>query len=456
MKSRIAEIILLTCLIIFTSACKKDFEPMESGPINCFLTEEEKDVVEELKSNYAHSFLSADPEVSESLSALTSYLSSTKIVGLGEATHGTKEFFQFKDKLFRQLVLEEDFNAVIFEIPWGNAFVVNEFVTRGIGTADEAMDQTYYWVYDTQETRDLANWMRAYNLSLENSNPSEQIHFVGCDPQGGGFEVEKNMVYKYLEKVAPPFVDTAYQKYASLPYNDLTIYPDLDPAVRNKNREGTKYMYEFINSNREGFVASTGLYEYEVARMASHVIQHRDMMYRTQSFSQTRDSLMAIYALWWQEILAPDAKVATWAHNLHVMDNPVVNSKWMGDYLRDSLSTHYKNLAFSFSKGGLNAFYANGQGKFQSSVRKQTVQDYQCGTLNNLLSQVATNPYYLIFDEIVWPRISHLYLDQSLHFYQIGAGFNYMHMHNYTNNLEVFRSWDVLVHFDQVEASELR
>ncbi|MEM6396604.1 MAG: hypothetical protein AAF741_09670 [Bacteroidota bacterium] len=55
---------------------------------------------------------------------------------MGGATHGTSEFYRFKNQLFRLLVAEAGFKAIVFEIPWGNALTVNDFVLNGIVTAE--------------------------------------------------------------------------------------------------------------------------------------------------------------------------------------------------------------------------------------------------------------------------------------------------------------------------------
>lgn len=438
-------------LLVFS--CREGpISPINPPNDHCFFSDEEKGVIEELETEFSYPFLFADPELEDpSLDHLIEYLSQAKIVGMGEATHGSKEFFQMKDKIFRQLVTQKDFKAIIFEIPWGNCLKVDDFVTQGIGTADEAINQTYYWVYDTEEVRALANWMHDYNNELATD---KKIHFVACDPQGPDFKIEREIVESYIKALDPNFMDSIYYHYGKLPF-DLQEYDDATQSIKSFNREHTEIVYHYLLNNREAFVSATSNFEFEKTLMAAHVIQHREMMYRIQSFGVTRDSLMAIYSLWWQRILDEDAKVAVWAHNAHVMHNDI-GGKWMGRFLQDSLSKEYKNLGFSFGKGSLNAFYANSQGGFQNSVQDQVLSSVKCFTSNALLSELEAEQYYLIFDEVQFPSQSQVYFDSPHSFYQMGAGFNSSYLHNYTNKVAIAHHWDTWIHFDEVEASVLR
>ena len=439
--------------VILLLSCNKEEEIINTVK-ECVLTEEQIEIVSELDIHEAIPFNSSDPDISETeLNPLLDYLSTATIVGLGEATHGSAEFFQMKDKIFRALVQDKGFDAIIFEIPWGNCLRVNDFVVNGKGTADSSIDQTWYWVYDTEETRALADWMRNYNIGMDSIN---KIHFVGCDPQGPSFEIEVNHLYRYFEKYAPVIKDSAYVKYVDLPY-ELTDYNLLPKEDLDRNRTNVSWVYDYLKQHREAFVSLSGAYEYQVALMASHVIKHREDMYRRQNFGQTRDSLMAIYSLWWQKILGPDSKVAVWAHNAHVMDNnDSFGEPWMGAHLRDSLSSDYINVAFSFTYGGMNAFVANQFGNFHSYVQEQELIEPECRTTNYLFSQLNYDQFYIIFKNFDPGLTAYKYLFERQPFYQMGAGFNPKYMHNYTRNYDLPDLWDVVIHFDTVQATRLK
>ncbi|MEL6717567.1 MAG: erythromycin esterase family protein [Bacteroidota bacterium] len=445
--------LILNLLCLLFLACKKETEVITPNATDCLLTETEQAVIAQIETNFAYPFDGAVPTIEDTnLQPMIDYLSNAKFVGLGEATHGTQEFYQIKDKIFRQLVMQKGFRAIIFEIPWGNALVVNDFVTQGIGTANSSIDQTYYWTYDTQEVRALVQWMRDYN---ENLPEEERILFVGCDVQGGNFEEEKKVITSYLEKVMPDSIALVLDAYKDLPFTDLFSYANSSASVQEKNIEGTAQIYDFFVAHEEEMIAATSYFEYQVVLMAAHVVQHRELVYRTQDFGWTRDSLMALYSEWWQHILGEETQVALWAHNAHVMNGASLAQNWMGTYLKARQGENYKNVGFSFGQGSFNAFLAGASAQAVGNVRRQAIGEPVCRTVNYLLNQVEGDQYYLIFDELTGEAQS--YFNSTQKFIQLGAGFNVQYIdRHYTREYRLSALFDVLIHFDRTRESLLK
>lgn len=439
-------------LILLWTSCQK--EPLPSTPAPkppCELTNLEASIVDDLSDSYAHVFNGADPTIADdALQPLVDYLGDSPLVGLGEATHGTAEFYALKDKLFRLLVTEKGFKAIVFEIPWGRALAVNDYVTGPGGSAEAVVDQIYYWTYDTEEVIDLVQWIHDYNQNLPDE---DKIYFVGCDPQGDRFDIEKSKIYAFLNTVRPDSVTQLMQHYNQLPAVLDFDYEEADPTVHEANQIGTRWMYDYLEANRAEFIERTSPLRFEITLMAAHVIQHRDLMYQNGDFFEARDSLMAHYAEWWQRILSPTAKVAIWAHNAHVMDATVFGSGWMGTYLRARHPEDYKNVGFSFGTGSFNAFLSKADGSFLSGVRQQSIPELQCETANHLLSQVEGDQHYLIFEEL--SGNAKAYFHETQPFIQLGAGFNYDHVDRYTQSYPLSQLFDVLIHFDETKASVL-
>lgn len=446
------KLILFTLVVVSLWSCKKDDDADPDNGESCPPNEVEIAFAQDLSDNYAYPFDNADPETEDTkLDPLLDYLAMAKIVGLGEATHGTAEFFRMKDKLFRQLVLRKGFKAIIFELPWGNALVVNDFVTKSIGTADASVDQTVFWTYDTEEVRVMVEWIHDYNQSL---SPEERILFVGCDPQGIDFNKEKITVEEFLNIVAPDSTAAIMEYYAQLPTDNLLEYKDASTEIHEANISGTESAYNYMESNRAEFITATSLYDYEVTLMAAHVIQHREELYRLSDFGEMRDELMAFYSEWWQRILGEESKVAVWAHNYHVMDGANINANWMGTFLRQNLGEDYKNVAFSFGKGSFNAYLANSDYSFLGGVRNQFIPEVPCRSVNQILSLVEGKQHYLIFDELEGDAKTRF--ETPLPFVQFGAGFNYTYLSNYTQEFRLARLFDVMIHFDETSASQLK
>ncbi|MEM6723477.1 MAG: erythromycin esterase family protein [Bacteroidota bacterium] len=452
MKIQLFPIGMALCLL---TACQQTDlpapEPAEPVEFSCELSTSHQAVADELSATFAKVFQPVDPTVADpALDPLVEYLGEASIVGMGEATHGTREFFQFKDLLFRRLVTEQGFKAIVFEIPWGNAMIVNDYVLHGIGNANDAVDQTWYWVYDTQEVRDLVIWMRNYN---ENLPEVDRIWFVGNDPQGPDFQAEVDRIWKYLQVVDPDSAHSVIAQYKDLPTGDLFDVAGVNADLHAANQEASQWVLDYLSRNETNFVAASNQQSFDVIQMAAQVIQSRENMYWVGDFGIGRDQLMAVYTQRWQELFSTDlaeAKVAAWAHNNHVSNI----SGWMGQFLKDSYGAAYQIVGFSFTRGAFNAFLADGNFAFLGPVQEQSITDPICPSANHLFGEVQGDQFYLILGELSGPARNFLYGSQP--FTQCGAGFNVQYQSNYTLQQNQGDRNDVLVHFDQTAASLLR
>lgn len=444
--------LLVTTLLLALvfNACKEE-EELIVDPNKCTIFESSQIVIDDLNTTYAYPFMEVNPSgEDDALRPLIDYLGDASFVGLGEGTHGTSEFYKMKDQIFRALVTQKGFKAIVFELPWGNALKVNDFVTKGIGTAQSVMSQTFYWVYNTQEVIDLVQWIHDYNIDLPDE---DKIHFVGNDPQGGDFKTEKEYISDYLELVQPDSVNSVMLNYKNLP-TDLFDYVNEDQSIKDANIVGTQMVYDYFLEHRDIFVTASSEFEYEVALMATHVIKSREFIYRTGDSGTARDSGMAEYSEWWQRILGEDTKVAIWAHNGHVIDGTSVNVEFMGTFLRRRHMSNYINVGFSFGKGQFNAFRAGPNFEFLSGVRTQTIENVVCNTTNQILSEVEGDRHYIIFDELTGPAFQ--YFDRERGFLQIGSGFGINYIKKYVVPRRISRMFDVMIHFDETTASVLK
>jgi len=113
-------------------------------------------------------------------SALTALLSpATRLLGLGEPTHGVEAFLELRNELFRHLVEHEGYRSITIESDCLSALTADAYVTDGIGTLDDAMDRGFSHGFGAAlANRELFRWMRAYN---EQRPPHERLHFYGFD-----------------------------------------------------------------------------------------------------------------------------------------------------------------------------------------------------------------------------------------------------------------------------------
>ena len=105
---------------------------------------------------------------------------STRIIALGEATHGNREFQALKLKVFQVLVEHYDVRALALEGDFGGCDAVNRYIHGGEGSAADAAAAIGFAIYRTREMADLISWMRSYN---ESAPEGQDLRFYGFDMQ---------------------------------------------------------------------------------------------------------------------------------------------------------------------------------------------------------------------------------------------------------------------------------
>ncbi len=105
-----------------------------------------------------------------------------RAVGIGEATHGNREFQTVKRDVLEKVVTEGDGRCICFEMSVGDAAMLNDALHDKDADLKEAVGKQSYPIYDTEEIAGLLQWMREYNEGLPYD---ETLMFYGVDIQGG-------------------------------------------------------------------------------------------------------------------------------------------------------------------------------------------------------------------------------------------------------------------------------
>jgi erythromycin esterase len=279
---------------------------------------------------------------------LRAIVGDARIVALGEATHGTREFFQLKHRMLEFLVEEMGFNIFGIEASLPEALEVNHYVLTGEGDPGRALAGMYFWVWDTEEVLELIEWMRRYNADPRHTR---KVSFYGFDMQ---FTARAARVaLEYLREV-----DAAAA---------LTAQPVLEPMTdpfRDRARAGWQLeqwqaLQASINEIAAGYDERRGHYSaassaerWDLARRHVHILQQYTDMYATPDADyDMRDSAMAANVAWMLEREGPDSKAVLWAHNGHVATMPGM----MGDFLRRRYGDAMRVFGFAFERGGFQA-----------------------------------------------------------------------------------------------------
>lgn len=278
-------------------------------------------------------------------------LRGVRLVGLGEATHGTHEFFTLKHRLLEFLVTELGVTTFLIEASYPASLAVNDYVLYGQGDPAEALSQLGFWMWDTEEVSTLIAWMRAYNRAVPEA---ERVRFVGFDFQHS--EAAMGVVTSFLARALPAAVEDTEATFAAMREGERVtrdattsarVLPELRRLVGRLERE------------RGALIRATSPEDYERSLLHARVLlQHADAFSDPRTFVSKRNRFMAenIRALLSRE--APGTRAALWAHNEHVG----TSAGETGAYLREWLGGAYYALGFAFDRGGFHARDPNSTG----------------------------------------------------------------------------------------------
>lgn len=124
-----------------------------------------------------------------------------RIVSLGEATHGAREFFQLKHRMLEFLSSEMGFTMFAIEANMPEAYRLNDYVLNGNGDPKTLIRGMYFWTWDTQEVLDMVSWMRQFNKSNKH-----RLQFTGFDMQTPN--VAADIVRGFVDKNDAEYADT--------------------------------------------------------------------------------------------------------------------------------------------------------------------------------------------------------------------------------------------------------
>ncbi|HEY6373721.1 MAG TPA: erythromycin esterase family protein [Candidatus Sulfotelmatobacter sp.] len=136
-------------------------------------------------------------------------MGNARIVGLGEATHGTREFFQLKHRMIEFLANQEGFTKFSIEANLPEAYRLNDFVLHGRGDPKQLLRGMHFWTWDTEEVLDMILWMREFNRSGRG-----RIEFTGFDMQTP--DVAMDIVRALVKEHDPSYLDTLNRTYSEV------------------------------------------------------------------------------------------------------------------------------------------------------------------------------------------------------------------------------------------------
>ena len=308
----------------------------------------------------------------EDYDPLLDLIGDAPIVLLGEATHGTQDFYRERANITMRLITERGFNAVAIEGDWPDAYRVNEYVKGDKEvTASQALEgfQRFpTWMWANREVLSFITWLHDHNLPQRDE---EKAGFYGLDLYS--MHASMAAVVEYLDKVDPEAATRARARYACLDHHGdpqsyayATNYRGLEACEEEVIRQLVE-----LRTNAENYLQNDGrrasdayFFATQNARLVKNAEEYYRLMFsRSISSWNLRDRHMAdtLEALV-DHLNAVNnrAKVVIWAHNSHVGDARATEMGGRGEFnigqlMRERYADRAVNVGFMTYSGTVTA-----------------------------------------------------------------------------------------------------
>ena len=254
------------------------------------------------------------------------------LVLIGEASHGTHEFYRERAQITKRLIKEKGFAAVAVEADWPDAYRVNRYV-RGLGSDADAVEALSgfkrfpAWMWRNADVLDFVGWLRTYNDDLPPQ--ATKAGFYGLDLYSLHSSIAE--VLEYLERIDPEAAQRARARYACFDHfgkdeqaygyaTGLGIAESCEEEVVGQLVEMHRRAAEY--ARRDGRIAADEyFYASQNARLVINAEKYYRSMFRGRVSSwNLRDRHMVETLESLRQYLGPQAKVVVWAHNSHLGD----------------------------------------------------------------------------------------------------------------------------------------
>ncbi|MFJ6728075.1 erythromycin esterase family protein [Streptomyces sp. NPDC091281] len=358
------------------------------------------------------------------LRPLSRMVDGAKVVGLGEATHSSHEFFTLKHRVLRYLVEHEGFRTFALETSWSSGLRLDTYVRKGEGDPRRIMREefqdTYAW-WNTEEYLALIKWMRGYN----ERHPGDPVRFMGDDFAYAGPE-QYDRVLRYAARYRPDLLPRLTALYRRLrPTTPAGAYMKAYLARPLSERRAMAVRAEAALSllarqpvpacateDAHAWAVQHARALAQTARGYAFDFDDREQLRASMGY---RDRLMADNVAWWQA--RTGLKVLLSAHNSHVSyrTSDPRYPRMQGAFLRERLGEGYVSAAVTFGTGSFNATGPDG------TARVHTVGAPPRNSTERFLDRVRPGDY--IMDLRTSPPAARAWLSRPRRTRSIGTSY---------------------------------
>lgn len=431
------------------------------------MPEPKKFLSEKLIPLLNESILPFDMNDINSIQLLSDLIGDARIVLMGEATHGTTEFYQARMSLSRYLIEKKGFQAIAVEGDWASVFPIHDYCQgrHPLANATQALSQFKRfpsWMWRNTEMVEFIKQLRLYNNGTQNR--AEKVGFYGLDLYGLGESIEA--IIDSLKRYDPELAKKAVERYACfdhMPFDAQRYAYLTDKSLKNSClHEVTRQLldtyrmvYGRLNLDNDLHEKERQFYVTQNARVISNAEHYYRSLFephhvtwniRDQHMVDTLQNIISHI----ETLTNKPAKVIVWAHNSHVgnalatemSERQEVN---VGQLVRERFNTSVFSLGFSTAIGSVTA-----ASNWGGDTKYLSINPPIHGGYERLFHQLKEKNFLLNLLEDT--RLTHLLQVPQL---QRAIGVIYRPdtermSHYYFSRLAY--QFDAMIHFDQTHA----
>jgi protein-L-isoaspartate(D-aspartate) O-methyltransferase len=352
------------------------------------------------------------------LQALVERVGAARVVLIGEASHGTSEFYRLRADLTKRLIEEKGFTIVAAEADWPDAARIDHYVRHREATPSDwiAFSRFPEWMWRNVEVRDFVDWLHEHNKSL---GTAERTGFYGLDLYS--LYNSARAVIDYLDDVDPDLAAVARWRYGCLsPWEaDPAAYGHaaLTGAYRDCEKQVVEMLTE-LHGKREQYAHKDGARFLDASQNAALVANaeryYRIMYYGSRASWNLRDTHMFETLLHVMASHGEGAKAVVWAHNSHIGDASATEMSARGELnigqlCREHFGDDSRRIGFGTDHGTVAAASNWDAPMDVKQVRPSHPQSYEHvfhGTeQRGLILSLAANPNIELIGKLAQPRL---------------------------------------------------
>jgi erythromycin esterase len=255
------------------------------------------------------------------IAALGAAAGPARIVALGQASYGTREFADLNVRAIEELIQHRGFTVVAIEANWAEARAIDDYLRTGQGRPADAIAKLNAWPWEMEELQELVRWMRDWNAA---PGPHATLRFAGIDVQPS--PAADRLAVDYLKEYAPELAGPAELAYSDARGDAAEVAHQLDV-------------------NHRTLVAASSDQLWRDARQAAAVA------WQARRGPEYRAAAMAANVEWLAAEAFPAAKIVVWSHNANVAAAP----GGMGALLRTRYGSQLFTVGYAVGSGELRA-----------------------------------------------------------------------------------------------------